>query len=98
MDASSVYEWNEEKRRSTKEKHGIDFAEAIELFDLPHIVARSDRGDEVRYVAVGRLNNRFVAVVYTVRGEATRIITARRARDGEIRAYHQSYPAGGPLS
>lgn len=90
------FEWNEAKRLATFEKHGIDFADAVRLFVAPSLTARSDRGDEVRFIRVGALNGRFVAVIYTIRDDAYRIISARRARDGEIRAYHESYPGGGP--
>lgn len=90
------FEWDEAKRLSTLEKHGIDFLDAIRIFHSPRLTARSDRTNEVRFISIGPLMERFVAVIYTIRGDAYRIISARRARDGEIRAYHESYPGGGP--
>lgn len=90
------FEWDEAKRLSTLEKHGIDFLDAIRIFHAPRVTARSDRANEVRFISIGPLMERFVAVIYTIRGDAYRIISARRARDGEIRAYHESYPGGGP--
>ena len=42
------YEWDEAKRQSNAQKHGIDFA-AVEAFDWEAaLVERSERGGEVR--------------------------------------------------
>jgi uncharacterized DUF497 family protein len=83
--------WNEAKRESNLEKHGIDFLLAsLILGDDPHVYA-SPRGDESRSVAVGEIEGRVIAVVYTQRYEhgepVIRIISARRARTNEERDY-----------
>lgn len=90
-----TFEWDEKKRALTIEKHGIDFLDATQVFEAPHLNAVSKFDAEERWIAIGPLNGVFVAVIYTFRGELLRIITARRARDGEIRKYHESYPGGG---
>ncbi len=92
------FEWDDNKRASNAQKHGIDFIDAVQIFAVPGLTARSDRGGESRLLRIGPLHGRYVAVIYTIRGDAYRIISARRARDGEIRAYHESYPGGGPGS
>ncbi len=52
------YEWDEAKRQSNAQKQGIDFA-AVEAFDGESaLVERSDRGGEVRYVAIGYIDVR----------------------------------------
>ncbi len=91
-----IYEWNEVKRKTNLEKHGIDFVDAVRILNNHSLTVRSDRGDETRFLSVGPLNGRFVSLIYTIRDDAYRIISARRARDGEVRAYHKSYPGGGP--
>jgi uncharacterized DUF497 family protein len=85
----SRYEWNEAKRQNNREKHGIDFLDAVEAFTDPHgYVYRSRRqGPEVRYVAVGMMNGALIAVVFTERGERVRIISARAARRSERQHY-----------
>lgn len=89
------FEWDEGKRVLTLSKHGIDFEDAIRIFDGRAAVhAPSDRPDEERWVATGMLSRRMVSVVYTFRGDKIRIITARRARENEQRKYHENHPGG----
>ena len=82
-------EWHEEKAASNRRKHGIDFDEAIEIFYGTSLLRRSNRNTEERWVAIGETEGRVVTVVFTWRGDALRIISARRARNNEKRAYYQ---------
>jgi uncharacterized protein len=82
------FEWDETKRQSTLAGRGLDFRDARHLFDgRPLFSYPSPRADEDRIVSVGRLEGRCIAVVWTRRGEARRIISMRRARDGEEARY-----------
>jgi hypothetical protein len=86
------FEWDEAKRLSNVAKHGIDFLSAVELFDgRPAVTFHSTYPDEGRFITTGIIRDRFVTVVWTRRGEAIRIISARRARDAERRAYRALY-------
>jgi len=78
-----MFEWDEAKRLATLQKHSLDFIDAAEIFLQEHLLlaARSDVED--RKIAVGQLNGIFLAVIHTSRGDAIRIITARRARKHE---------------
>lgn len=89
------FEWHEEKRRTNLEKHGIDFEDAVTIFDGHGFVRRSDRDGEPRFVAVGEVRGRVVAVVYTVRNDSYRIISARRGTRNEARTYHDRKAAPG---
>jgi uncharacterized DUF497 family protein len=89
------FEWDEKKRRSNLDKHGIDFEDAIGIFEGCVFVRRSDRDDEARFVAVGEIEGRIIALVYTIRGAAYRIISARRASNDEARHYHDRKAAPG---
>ncbi|MGA8497675.1 MAG: BrnT family toxin [Xanthobacteraceae bacterium] len=80
-------EWNEEKAASNRRKH--DFDEAIEIFYGTSLLRRSDRDTEERWLAIGETEGRVVTVVFTWRGDTLRIISARRARRNERRAYYQ---------
>ncbi len=52
------YEWDEAKRESNAQKHGIDFA-AVKAFDWESaLFERSNRGGVVRYVAIGYIDVR----------------------------------------
>jgi uncharacterized protein len=82
------FEWDEEKAASNRRKHGIDFDEAVEIFYGSSLLRRSDRNAEERWLAIGETEGRVVTVVFTWRGDTLRIISARRARKNEKRAYH----------
>ncbi len=85
------FEWDERKRKENLDRHGIDFEDAARLFDKPFLQVRSDRSNEVRYVALGLLDGIEIDVVYTVRSNACRIISARRARHNERKAYYKAF-------
>ena len=80
------------KRIAVLEARGLDFIDAEILFDgRPLYTIASPRGAEERWLSVGELNGRLVAVVWTQRREAIRIITMRRARSEEKRRYRALY-------
>ena len=79
MDYESAYEWDDVKNLSNFEKHGIDF-EAVHRFEwATAITRRSDRHGEERWTAIGYLDSLLHHVVYTGRGDYTRIISLRVA-------------------
>jgi uncharacterized protein len=83
-----AFEWDEAKRQANLEEHGIDFEDAASIFSRPYLRIRSDRNDEMRFVAIGCIKDIEIAVVYTIRAGACRIISARRARTNEREDYH----------
>jgi uncharacterized DUF497 family protein len=84
----SEFEWDEAKRMSTLEKHGIDFVDAAKIFCGPFVRARSKQSSEERWIAIGLLEGIEIAVIYTIRRNVCRLITARRARTYERKIYH----------
>ena len=83
------YEWDEEKRRINRRKHGIDFS-AIEGFGWSTSITRLDsRHQEQRFIARGRIGTRLHVVVFTRRGEDIRIISLRKANSREVTDYEQ---------
>jgi uncharacterized protein len=84
------FEWDDEKRRSNIAKHGIDFVTASQAFDgRPHLDYESPRRGEERVLRIATVEGRLIAVAWTPRQAAVRIISARRARHEEARAYRQ---------
>ena len=85
----AAFEWDENKRRSNVLKHGIDFADAKDVFYDPaaytSISPHSNR--ERRYLTVGSMKGVLIAVIFTPRGQAIRIISARAARRIERQTY-----------
>ena len=86
------YEWDERKRLSNLEKHGLDFFDVVDVFEAPHVVASSSHGKpEERFLATGTLEGRFVTIVYTMRDANVRVISFRRARHEERETYQKLY-------
>ncbi len=85
------FEWDPEKRQRNIDKHHIDFLDAQEVFEKPHIVVPSDRQGEKRSTATGRVREIIITVAYTERGQSIRIISARKARDHERERYQDLY-------
>ena len=88
---SAAYEWDEAKREANLVKHGVDFMDALEVFADPLRVERVNqrRGyAEERREVVGMVRDQMLFVVYTLRGEVRRLISARRASRNERRAYY----------
>jgi len=85
------FEWDEAKRAENLAKHGVDFVDAAQVLSRSPLVLADERRDygEPRYIAWGELNGLLLSVVFTVRGEALRIISARRANARERRRYGQ---------
>ncbi|MBN6742250.1 BrnT family toxin [Acidithiobacillus sp. MC6.1] len=82
-------EWDEEKRQTTLQHRGLDFADCAQVFagvtfEFPD--TRKDYG-EPRMVCVGFLKERMVAVVYTSRSPRRRIISMRKCNEREIESY-----------
>ena len=88
------FEWDEAKSDATFEARGFDFAYAALVFDDPERIERADtRKDygEPRWQTIGVIEGRVFLLVYTLRGDTIRIISARRAHDTEEREYHESH-------
>jgi uncharacterized DUF497 family protein len=92
------FEWDDNKNLANIEKHGIDFEDAISVFLGPTLEAPDDRLDygEVRIISYGEMNGRVVAVVYTMRGDICRIISARKASRDERTKYYSAIAAQPP--
>jgi uncharacterized protein len=76
------------KSTANKNKHGIDFMDARELWrdsDLLEIPAKTT--DEPRFLVIGKIGEKHWAVIITYRDENIRIISVRRARDEEVELY-----------
>ena len=84
------FQWDDEKNRGNIQSRGISFKRAALVFDDPNRIERiDDRYDygEERIAVIGRSAGRVLYVVYTWRGNARRIISARKAGKDERRIY-----------
>jgi uncharacterized protein len=85
-------DWDEEKNQANIRKHGLDFADAWEMFTLPLLVAPDDRENygEDRWIGIGMLRAFVAVVIYVERnGDVIRIISLRKALSHERARYEQ---------
>ncbi len=85
------FDWDEDKRIKNIAKHGIDFLQAASALRGQRLEFASDKNGERRTLAICEGTNKLIAVIYTMRGDVCRIISARVARKNEQRAYRQAY-------
>jgi hypothetical protein len=88
---SAGFEWDERKARTNFRRHRVDFADATTVFeDVRAVTVVDEDTDEERYATIGTdALGRELVVVYTVRGERIRIISARRATRRERAQYEK---------
>ena len=83
-----MFEWDEAKRAATLAQRSLDFRDAIAAFDgRPALHAQAHRDGETRFATVAVIGARHFTVIWTWRGPHRRIISFRRARRDEERAY-----------
>ncbi len=84
------FEWDQEKSRTNKEKHGIDFETAKLLWtDEGRIQIEMTFPDEKRWALIARVAEKVWTAIYTLRNETVRLISVRRARPKEVRLYEE---------
>jgi uncharacterized protein len=91
-----AFEWDDAKATRNYAKHGVTFEAARDVFNDPFALDWPDESqaeDEQRFVTLGMVEARLLLVVYAMRGDAIRIISARLAEPFERRRYHDENKA-----
>ena len=87
------FEWDERKRLTNLDKHGLDFVEAEEMFQGPMLVALDTRRDygEDRWIGLGMSQGRVLVLLFAERndGQSIRVISLRKALKHEQEAYEK---------
>jgi len=85
------YEWDEAKRQSNIQKHGIDFLGIERVFAGKTVTIWDDRFDygESRFITLGLLSGRVVVIAHTETQEVVRIISVRKATKHEEACYFE---------
>ena len=85
------FEWDPAKSAANRVRHGIDFTTAKDLWlDENRIEIHVPHPVENRRIIIGILDNKHWTTVYTMRGGAIRIISARRSREKEAALYDKA--------
>ena len=88
------FEWDPTKDKANREKHGLSFHEARDLFtsgnDFLEIYDEEHSDEEDRFIAIGPVRTGVIAVIYTEsRDEVIRIVSARKATKKEVMLFRQ---------
>lgn len=83
------FEFDPNKSEANKAKHGIDFEEAQVLWTGPVLEVSARSESEDRKLVIGMIGERVWSAIVTIRGDSVRIISVRRARDEERKAYEK---------
>ena len=93
--SATLFEWDPAKATRNLRRHGVRFEYATRVFLDPSRLdqedAREDYGEE-RRVALGAIEGRVFVVAYAIRGNAIRLISARKAVRHEQDAYYEISP------
>ncbi|MEP0321525.1 BrnT family toxin [Bauldia litoralis] len=85
------YEWDPKKAAANLAKHGVAFERVAQFEWNEAEIEEDDRSPygERRFYALGMIDGRIHALIFTMRGEAVRVISLRKANDRERRRYEQ---------
>ena len=83
------FEYDINKSRINKEKHGIDFVEAQNLWKDENvlIVPANTTDDELRYALISFFSKKCFVAIFTIRENIFRIISVRRCIKNEEKNY-----------
>lgn len=94
FDPYTGFEWDKGNFDKSYKKHGITSSEAEEIFLDDNAIVVSDvkhSDKEIRHVIIGQTEGKkMLFVVFTIRKEKIRIISARRANRKEKLIYEQN--------
>ena len=83
------FEWDSEKHASNIDKHGVRFEDAVPAINermLTKFDTSADHGED-RWQALNHVDDNFFYIIFTMRDEITRVISARKAIPNEIENY-----------
>ncbi len=86
----TLVEWDDKKDQINQKKHGISFETAALVFADRNRVEYYDKlhsTTEDRYIVIGCVQG-ILFVVYTMRGDSARLISARMATATERKVYY----------
>ena len=86
------FTWDETKRQTNLQKHGLDFADAAKVFDGPFVLFEDTRENygEQRMIGIGLLNYLVVLIVHVESDVEIRIISMRKADSDETDLYYKN--------
>ncbi len=91
----TTFEYDPNKSRTNRDKHGIDFQEARLLWNDPGMIEVPVATlDETRFLTIGKIEGKLWTAVATLREGRIRIISVRRSRKNEEALYEDHNSKG----
>ncbi|MER2527429.1 MAG: BrnT family toxin [Candidatus Competibacter denitrificans] len=89
------FTWDSIKRQANLKKHGLDFADAEQIFSSETFTFEDDRFayGEQRFISLGLLRGHVIVIVHTETEDTIRIISMRRAEKHEQILYFSNLPS-----
>ena len=86
------FTWDETKRQANLRKHGLDFADAVHVFNGPLVFFEDQRADygEQRMIGIGLLGSLVVLIVHVESNDEIRLISMRKADRDEVNLYYRN--------
>ena len=82
------FEFDPSKSNLNQNKHGINFVEAQQIwFDFNRVKIPARTEDELRFIVIGKIKDKYWSAVITYRDTKIRIISVRGSRKEEISLY-----------
>jgi uncharacterized DUF497 family protein len=89
------FQWDQNKNNTNIKKHGIDFIDAIEIFQHPLLASidRKKNYGEERWAGIGILKGTIAVIVYIEDdyNDTIRIISVRKATKNESEKYKENF-------
>ena len=82
------FEYDEKKSSANQLKHGIAFEQVKILWSVLAVEFEAKTVDEPRSMIIGKIDGKLYSCIFTIRGPAIRIISARRSRKSEEKIYY----------
>jgi uncharacterized DUF497 family protein len=86
------FTWSEAKRKLNIQAYGLDFVDAVRVFDGPTFTFEDDRFEysEQRFVTLGLPDGFVVSIVHTESTRLIRVISFRKATKHEQAIYFKN--------
>ena len=86
-----VFEFDQNKSASNKQKHGIDFVEAQFLWlGYRRVEINARTIGEPRKLLIAQWNDDIWSAIFTLRNDMIRIISVRKSRNNEKEIYYST--------
>jgi len=84
------FDWDPVKNAGNEAKHGLSLSSAAAIWSGLIVTLPSKNPTEPRQLAIGIIEGRHWTVVFTLRGDVLRLISARRSRKDEKAIYEET--------